>query len=296
MNQTSQIIVITGATASGKTKLAIELAKQIDAEIICADSRIIYKDLDVVSAKPTVQEQDGIKHHLIDIKTPTEGLYSAGEFMQDAKQIINNSKKPVIIQGGTWFYIKTLLDNKDLIQFGKNEKLREELSKLTNEELHKMLSKKDLKRASLVHPNNRDKVIRSLELIEALGAKLSEHERKDNEKYNAIWFMPEFPREELYERINLRVDLMMKDGLYEEWLRNKEKYGKCEVLYNTIGYREFFDLEDGIYATKEEAADKIKQHTRNFAKRQLSWFNQNKEPMKIHAVTSLQHVTKILSI
>lgn len=286
------IIVITGATASGKTALAINLAKKIDAEIICADSRIVYKDLDIVSAKPDEIEKEGIVHHLIDIKSPNEGMYSAGDFTKDAKKIINNSKKPIIIQGGTWFYIKSLLDNKDLFEFGINQELRDELSKKNNDELFEILKKKDEKRASLIHKNNRDKIIRSIELIEAMGSKLSETVQPENENYNALWFMKNYEREELYKRINLRVDLMIKNGLFEEYKRNKEKYGKTNILYNTIGYKEFFDFEENIYKDFEESADKIKQHTRNFAKRQLTWFRQNKETFKINFVENEDDILK----
>ena len=137
MKKTLPITVITGPTASGKTSLAIELAKKIDAEIISADSRIIYKDLDIVSAKPKKEEKEGIIHHLIDIKTVDDGVYSAGDFVKDAKKAIEKIKsegKNIIIQGGTWFYIKSLLDEKSLIEFGQEINLREKLNKLSNDE------------------------------------------------------------------------------------------------------------------------------------------------------------------
>ena len=293
------IIVITGPTASGKTSLAIELAGEINAEIISADSRIIYKDLDIVSAKPKKEEQKGIIHHLIDIKTVDEGVYSAGDFVKDAKEIIKKlreNKKNIIIQGGTWFYIKSLLDDKSLIEFGQDKALREKLNKLSNDELYEILKSKDEKRADTVHKNNRDKVIRSIELIELTGKKLSEYERKENEKYDSIWFMKDITREDLYERINLRVDLMIEEGLYEEWEKNVKKYKNCGLLYDTIGYREFFDLKDNIYQSFEEAKNKIKQHTRNFAKRQLTWFRQNELKSNIHKINSLQDVTNFLHL
>lgn len=293
------IIVITGPTASGKTSLAIELAGEINAEIISADSRIIYKDLDIVSAKPKKEERKGIIHHLIDIKTVDEGVYSAGDFVKDAKEIIKKlreNKKNIIIQGGTWFYIKSLLDDKSLIEFGQDKTLREKLNKLSNDELYEILKSKDEKRADTVHKNNRDKVIRSIELIELTGEKLSEYERKENEKYDSIWFMKDITREDLYERINLRVDLMIEEGLYEEWEKNVKKYKNRGLLYDTIGYREFFDLKDNIYQSFEEAKNKIKQHTRNFAKRQLTWFRQNELKSNIHKINSLQDVTNFLHL
>ncbi len=297
MKKTLPITVITGPTASGKTSLAIELAKKIDAEIISADSRIIYKDLDIVSAKPKEEEKEGIIHHLIDIKTVDDGVYSAGDFVKDAKKAIEKIKsegKNIIIQGGTWFYIKSLLDEKSLIEFGQDKNLREKLNKLSNDELYEILKSKDEKRAELVHKNNRDKIIRSIELIELTGMKLSEYKRKENEQFDAVWFMKDITREELYEKINLRTDLMIKEGLYFEWEQNIKKYKNYEILYNTIGYREFFDLKEGVYKSFNEAIDKIKQHTRNFAKRQLTWFRQNEAKLNIHTISSLQDVTKYL--
>lgn len=297
MKKTLPITVITGPTASGKTSLAIELAKKIDAEIISADSRIIYKDLDIVSAKPKKEEKEGIIHHLIDIKTVDDGVYSAGDFVKDAKKAIEKIKsegKNIIIQGGTWFYIKSLLDEKSLIEFGQDKNLREKLNKLSNDELYEILKSKDEKRAELVHKNNRDKIIRSIELIELTGMKLSEYKRKENEQFDAVWFMRDITREELYEKINLRTDLMIKEGLYFEWEQNIKKYKNHEILYNTIGYREFFDLKEGVYKSFDEAIDKIKQHTRNFAKRQLTWFRQNEAKLNIHTISSLQDVTKYL--
>lgn len=297
MKKTLPITVITGPTASGKTSLAIELAKKIDAEIISADSRIIYKDLDIVSAKPKEEEKEGIIHHLIDIKTVDDGVYSAGDFVKDAKKAIEKIKsegKNIIIQGGTWFYIKSLLDEKSLIEFGQDKNLREKLNKLSNDELYEILKSKDEKRAELVHKNNRDKIIRSIELIELTGMKLSEYKRKENEQFDAVWFMKDTTREELYEKINLRTDLMIKEGLYSEWEQNIKKYKNHEILYNTIGYREFFDLKEGVYKSFDEAIDKIKQHTRNFAKRQLTWFRQNEAKLNIHTISSLQDVTKYL--
>lgn len=290
------LIVITGPTASGKTALAINLAKKIDAEIICADSRIVYKNLDIVSAKPTIKEREGIVHHLIDIKSLNEGIYSAGDFTNDAKNIIAKSKKPLIIQGGTWFYIKCLLDKENLFEFGKNEELRKKLSLLNNDELYEILKSKDEIRANLIHKNNRDKIIRSIELIEAIGGELSKTKRPENENFSAVWFMRDFEREKLYERINLRVDLMLKEGLLAEFEQLKKTYGKNDILYNTIGYKEFFDFDDGKYETRELAIEKIKQHTRNFAKRQLSWFGQNMKRFQINCVQNENDILELLKI
>lgn len=274
----SKIIVITGPTASGKTALAIKLAKKIDAEIICADSRIVYRGLDIVSAKPDIIEQDGVPHHLIDIKDPVGEPYSAGDFANDAKAVIEKIKeknKPVIIAGGTWFYIKCLLDEKELPQIGSNKELRTELEKYDNDTLWNMLNEIDPKRAEEIHKNNKERVIRAIEMVKTLKGSITEAERKPVE-YDSIWFSNDFIKEEnrekLYKRIDYRVDEMVKSGLYYEWEKAVAKYSRNEILENTIGFKEFFELEDGLYENLNEAVDKIKQRTRNFAKRQLTFF------------------------
>lgn len=274
-----KIIVLTGPTASGKTKLSIQLAKKYNAEIICADSRIVYKDLDIVSAKPTLEEQDNVVHHLIDIKNPTED-FSAGDFVELAQEIINSTEKNIIICGGTWFYIKALLGDLALPKSSKNKELRDELEKLETSELWEKLNKIDPKRASEIHFNNKDKIIRSIEMCEALNMPISQYKREENKKYDAIWFMPELDRKTLYDRINARVDVMMDMGLYQEFQRNMEKYPSSLVIKNTIGYREFIENED-----INVAIEKIKQHTRNFAKRQMTYFRNND---KIQTITGLE--------
>ncbi len=272
-----KIIVLTGATASGKTTTAIKLAKKLNTSIICADSRIVYKDLDIVSAKPDKEEQQGIKHYLIDIISP-EFEFSAGDFVLKAQEVINSiNNEYIIVSGGTWFYIKSLLDEKALPECPINQELREELEKKDKQTLWEKLKELDFKRAQEIHPNNKDKVIRSIEMCKFLNSPISEYQRKDNKTYDAAWFMMDLSREELYERINLRVDLMFKLGLEKEWQKNKEKYPNSKIIQNTIGYKEFFELEQEIYKDIDETKEKIKQHTRNFAKRQLTYFRSNPE-------------------
>ena len=288
-----KIIILTGPTASGKTNASIALAKKYNTEIIFADSIIIYKDLDIVSAKPTIKEQDGIKHHLIDILEPTQN-FSAGDFVLLSKKIIEDifkQDKNVIICGGTWFYIKSLLDEKNLPECPINPELRQELSLLNNNTLWEKLNKLDSKRASQIHPNNKDKVIRSIEMCLSLGCPISEYQRKETENYNTKWYMFDYDRETLYKRINKRVDIMLEMGLFEEWKKNKEKYCYCDILKNTIGYKEFFDLEDGLYDNFDIAVEKIKQHTRNFAKRQLTYFKSNQ---KINLIKNYDEIIKDL--
>ena len=281
MKQKRKIIVLTGATASGKTSLAIKLAHKINAQIICADSRIIYKGFDIVSAKPTVYEREGVIHHLIDIIEPDKD-FSAGDFVERAKKIIDNTNSNIIVTGGTWFYIKSLFDGFSLIESSKNPELRNSLEKLSNAQLHEKLRKLDFKRAKEVHQNNRDKVIRSIEMCEFLGSPVSEYKRKQNTNYNPHWFKTEFEREILYDRINKRVDKMMELGLYEEWKKNSKLYPNSLIIQNTIGYSEFFEYED-----INLAIEKIKQHTRNFAKRQLSYFRSRQDIKKVDCIDDI---------
>ena len=276
-----KITVLTGPTAAGKTKLAIALAKKIDAQIICADSRIVYKNLDIVSAKPSMECREGIVHHLIDILEPV-CEFSAGDFVLEAKKIINNTDCNIIITGGTWFYIKSLLDDFDLPPCPRDFEKRKELEALDKEVLWEKLYKLDPVRAQLIHPNNKDKVIRSIEMCEFLGSPVSEYKRAENEDYEALWFMPDIERDKLYERINLRVDEMIAQGLYEEWQKNIKLYPNSRIIENTIGYSEFFE-----YGNTELAIDKIKQHTRNFAKRQLTYFRSRGDITKIKNVEDI---------
>ena len=277
--------MITGATSSGKTKLAIDLALKTNAEIICADSRSVYKDLDIVSAKATKEEMQGIEHHLLDIIEPNQD-FSAGDFCTFANIAINkikNKGKNVIIAGGTWFYIKSLLEENELPQVGINKDLREELGKKEEDELWQILFNLDKKRAEQIHKNNKDKVIRSIEMCKALNAPISEYIRPRKENIlKAKWFMPKMEREEIYDRINKRVDIMLEMGLFEEWQKNKEKYPNSNVIKNTIGYREFFEFEDFNLAV-----EKIKQRTRNFAKRQLTYFRSNPDIIHVNGVDEL---------
>ncbi len=273
MTKDLPIIVITGPTASGKTGAAINLAEKINAEIISADSRAVYRGFDIVSAKPTREEMRGICHHLIDIVDPDLN-FSAGDFAENAKMAIEDIKargKRVIISGGTWFYIKALLDDKMLPPISPNQKLRDELEKYDSDKLFEKLNALDPKRASEINKNNKDKIIRSIEMCEAIKGAISSYKREDNTLYDSVWYAPLIDRETLYKNIDKRVDLMVENGLFEEYQKMIEKWGKDnKIVRNTIGYQEFVEYED-----KMCAVDKIKQHTRNFAKRQMTYFRSN---------------------
>lgn len=273
----NKVIAIVGATASGKTAYSIELAKKVNGEIISADSRLVYKGFDIGTAKPTLEERDGILHYLIDIVEP-EVDYSVGLWAKEAEncidEIISRGKVPIIV-GGTGLYFRILLENYDLPKVEPNYDLRRELETLTFEELQTRLASKDPETASKIEKNDKKKIIRALEIVETLNLPMSEARGvKDSSPYEVEWHGRNFPREELYERINKRVDLMIETGLIEETKNLLEKHGRIPNLIDTIGYREIIEYLDGKLDLKG-ACDILKQNTRRYAKRQLTWFRKN---------------------
>lgn len=273
----NKVIAIVGATASGKTAYSIELAKKVNGEIISADSRLVYKGFDIGTAKPTLEERDGILHYLIDIVEP-EVDYSVGLWAKEAEncidEIISRGKVPIIV-GGTGLYFRILLENYDLPKVEPNYDLRRELETLTFEELQTRLASKDPETASRIEKNDKKKIIRALEIVETLNLPMSEARGvKDSSPYEVEWHGRNFPREELYERINKRVDLMIETGLIEETKNLLEKHGRIPNLIDTIGYREIIEYLDGKLDLKG-ACDILKQNTRRYAKRQLTWFRKN---------------------
>ena len=272
-----KVIAVVGPTASGKTKLAIELAHKLNGEIISADSRLVYKGFDIASAKPTLEEREGIPHHLIDIVEP-EFDYSAGKFAEDAKiaiqDILSRDKTP-IVAGGTGLYFRVLLEHYDLPKVETNYELRAKLEKRTREDLLEELEKVDKITYERVKDANFRRIVRAMELITLLEKPLSEVQIQKEPEYDVKWIMPKIPsREWLYDRINKRVDVMYKMGIVEETKALIEKHGRISNIIDTIGYKEILTYLDGE-ATLEEALDKLRQHTRNYAKRQLTWFRKN---------------------
>ena len=272
-----KVIAVVGPTASGKTKLAIDLAKQIDGEIISADSRYVYKGFDIASAKPTIEEREGIPHYLIDIVEP-EVDYSVADFYDDAREkiydIINRGKTP-IIAGGTGLYFRVLLETYDLPRVEANPELRAELDLREKEDLLAELITLDPKGYEKVKDANKRRVVRALEVTKILGKPFSEASVEKEPEFDVDWRIPHIEsREILYDRINKRVDLMVEQGLIEETKQLLEKHGRIKNFICTIGYQEILTYLDGE-ATLKEALDKLKQHTRNYAKRQLTWFRRN---------------------
>ncbi len=273
-----KIIAIVGPTASGKTAYAVELAKKLNGEIISADSRLVYRGFDIGTAKPDVEERQGIKHHLIDVVEPEED-YSAGLYEKHAKKaiedILNRGKVP-IVAGGTGLYFRVLLENWDLPEFDPDVELRAELQKLSNLQLLDRLRELDEAAALEAQLADKKKIIRAIEIIKNTGLPLNEARRLKAPEYDVEWIGLNLPREDLYEKINKRVDIMVENGLIEETQKLLNKHGRIKNIIETIGYKEITAYLDGTL-TLEEALEKLKQNTRNYAKRQLTWFNKNEE-------------------
>jgi len=277
MNQKkNKVIAVVGATASGKTAYAVELAGRVNGEIISADSRLVYKGLDIGTAKPDMDERFGIPHYMIDIVEP-EVDYSVGLYANEARNIIEDiisrGKTPVIA-GGTGLYFRILLENYDLPKINPDYELRETLSKLSFAELYEMLVNLDAEAAKLVVQNDKRRAVRFIEIVKLTGSPVSEARGLKEPEFEVEWIGLNYPREELYDRINRRVDLMIEQGLVDETKNLLAKHGRINNIINTIGYREITSYLDGEL-TLEEAKDKLKQNTRNYAKRQLTWFRKN---------------------
>jgi len=214
-SQNNKVIAIVGPTASGKTAYSIELAEKLDGEIISADSRLVYKGFDIGTAKPTIQERKNIPHHMIDIIEP-EVDYSVGLYAKEAKKIIreilSRGKTPIIV-GGTGLYTNVLLMNYDLPQVEPNYELRNQLKQENN--LHETLQELDIETAQTIEPQDRKKIIRAIEIIKTTGKKLSQVRGINQQEFEVEWLGRNFTREELYQRINKRVDIMLEDGLIE---------------------------------------------------------------------------------
>ena len=287
--QKPTVIVICGPTASGKTALSIELAKKINGEIISADSMQIYKDMDIGTAKPDVEEMQGIKHYLLDFVKP-DTRYSVAEFKIDAtkaiEEILKKGKVPIVV-GGTGLYVDTLIYGIEYNDIKIDEKYRKELEEIAEKQGLEVLYKKaqeiDSKAMEKISPNDKKRIMRVLEIYKATGKTKTEQEaesRKNGIKYNYKVFALNMDREILYNRINLRVDIMIEKGLIEEVQKLKDKYNEFPTAMQGLGYKEVVEYLENR-TTKEEKIEKIKMETRRYAKRQLTWFRKNKDTIWI---------------
>ncbi len=276
-----KLVVIVGPTAVGKTKLSVSLAKKFDGEIISADSVQVYRGLNIGSAKVTKEEMQGVKHYLLDIKEPTEE-YNASNFSIDAKkaiaEIAKKQKLPIVV-GGTGLFVNSLLFGFS-VDAKKDEEYRKELNEIALKEgpqkLYEMLEKVDKESASEIHPNHLTRIIRALEIYHVSGKKKSDFESKQESEFDYLLLAIVDDRNTLYERINKRVDQMFDDGLVDE-VKNLLVHGvkKTDQSMHAIGYKETIEyLENHI--SLEECKEKIKQDSRNYAKRQLTYFKKMK--------------------
>lgn len=268
-----------GPTASGKTSLAIQIAQKIDGEIISADSRLVYKGFDIATAKPTIEERQGIEHYLIDVVEP-EVDYSVANFLDDAKiaieKIAKKGKTPIVV-GGTGLYFRILLEDFELPRVAPDYDLRKQLEALDTEKLHQMLKEVDPKSAEKIHFNNKVKIIRALEVSKTLNKPHSEAAGKKDFEFDVEWIglNPE-NRADLYKRIDKRVHEMIRRGLIEETQILLRKHGRINNFVNTIGYQEILEYLDKKISL-DDAISKIQQNSRRYAKRQLTWFRRNEQ-------------------
>lgn len=276
-----KVIVIVGPTASGKTALSIELAKKIDGEIISCDSMQIYKDMNIGSAKPTIEEMQGIKHYMIDIAEPTE-RFSVAEYKKRSEEaiekILQKGKVPIIV-GGTGLYANSLIYNIEYNEIMLDEEYRKNLMQIAETEdglatLYEKARSIDPVAMEKISSNDKKRIIRVLEIKHSTGKNKTELElesRKNEVKYEYKVFAINMPREILYDRINKRVDIMIENGLIDEVENIIEKYKEFPTAMQAIGYKEIVMYLKGEL-TKQEAIEKIKQESRRYAKRQITWF------------------------
>lgn len=287
-----QVIVIAGPTASGKTGLSVEVAKQLNTEIVSADSMQIYRDMNIGTAKVSAEEAQGIVHHMIDVVSPMEN-YNVSQYVADASQCvsrIHQKGKIPIVTGGTGLYINSLVYSYDLSPIPSDDAVRAELTALYEEKggeyLWEQLRAIDPKTAARLHPNNSRRLIRALEVYRISGTTISDQEERTKQApkpYEVKFFVLDMDRELLYERINRRVDVMLANGLVDE-VKSLLSMGvpRTNTAMQAIGYKEIVAYLDG-YVTLEEAADTIKLESRRYAKRQLTWFRRNENARWLEA-------------
>ncbi|MBU0672449.1 MAG: tRNA (adenosine(37)-N6)-dimethylallyltransferase MiaA [Candidatus Margulisbacteria bacterium] len=281
----SNTLVILGPTAIGKTSLAIELAKNLKAEIISADSMQVYRGMDIGTGKPTLEERQGIPHHLIDIRNPDEA-WTVSDFVEQTTQLTNeieNRAGTPIIVGGTGLYLWTLLEGFSFPIVAADKELRQKFEKLPAATLYAQLSTIDPEAAAKLHPNDKKRIVRALEVYELTGSPISQLQKKREEPRSLFaGSEPKLlginaPREKLYQRIEQRVDQMIEHGLINEVKGLLAKgYSKNLPAFQALGYKEAISQLDGTW-TKEEMVKELKKRTRNFARRQMTWFKRFKD-------------------
>ena len=297
-----KVIVIVGPTASGKTSLSIELAKQINGEIVSCDSMQIYKYMDIGTAKPTAEEQQGIQHYLIDIISPEE-RFSVSDYQAYAEkaieEIIAKGKTPIVV-GGTGLYVNSLIYGIKFLDIEFNEEYRKELEQRVETEglevLYEQAKQIDPKAMETISPNDKKRILRVLEIFHQTGmtkTKQDEMSRSGELKYDYKVYGINIDREILYERINTRVDEMLQKGLINEVKEIYNRFEKFPTAMQGIGYKEVVQyLQNDI--SEQEMIEKIKMESRRYAKRQLTWFRKNKEILWLNGLDNKQNNIKII--
>lgn len=297
-----KVIVIVGPTASGKTDLSIRLAKELNGEIISADSMQIYKKMTIGTAKPTKEEMQGIPHHMIDIVEPNED-FNVAKYKNMAEEkieeVLSKGKQPIIV-GGTGLYIDTLVNGIEFFDiendFEYRAKLENEVKEKGVDWLYEELKKVDPEAADNIEKNNVRRVIRALEIYKVTGKTKTQLDKESikGSKYDYIIFGLLWDREKLYERINLRVDRMLKDGLIEEVKSLIDNEGFSKTALQGLGYKEVVEYLEGN-VSYEEMVEKIKMETRRYAKRQMTWFKRNQNIIWLEASNKQEMFEKVLT-
>lgn len=303
MKEKIPVVVVAGPTASGKTRLAIDIANSFEGEIVSADSMQIYKYMDIGTAKPTDDERRECVHHLIDFVEPDED-FSVAQYTELAHKVIydiySRGKLPVMC-GGTGLYINSVIDDITFGEMESDEKLRADLREIAeregNEKLIEILSEFDPVSAARLHPNNVRRVIRAIEFYKLTGIPISKHQemtKQTQSRYNPVIFCINYERSVLYERINRRVDIMISEGLVDE-VSHLMKIGYTADLNSmkAIGYKEIAEYINGK-CTLEEAIESVKQGSRRYAKRQLTWFRRDKRIIMLDPDSAAEEAKDII--
>ncbi|MFC0271427.1 tRNA (adenosine(37)-N6)-dimethylallyltransferase MiaA [Metabacillus herbersteinensis] len=295
-----KVVVLIGPTAVGKTKLSVDLALKLNGEIISGDSMQIYRGLDIGTAKIQREEMKGIPHYLVDIKDPDEN-YSVAEFQQSARQLIDSidqhQKVPIIV-GGTGLYIQSVLFDYQFSEAPSDPlirtKLEEELITLGAKEMHNQLQRVDPKSSENIHANNKRRVIRALEIYQITGKTMSDYLQNQKREllYDVVLIGLTMDRELLYERIELRVDQMVEQGLIEEVKNLYNKGIRNTQSIQAIGYKEIYEYIEGK-TTLDDAIIQLKQNSRRYAKRQLTWFRNKMDVKWFDMTTPLQYEERV---
>jgi len=301
------LLVIVGPTASGKTDVSVELALQLNGEVVSADSMLVYKNMDIGTAKPTLEERQGVPHHLIDVIQPDQE-FSVAQYQQLAEQAIadihKRNKLPVVV-GGTGLYVRSVMDHYNFDVPGEDPELRQQLLQISSERgnlwLHQQLAAVDPTAAKNIHHNNVRRVIRALEVYKLTGRLFSDMKQADyqtNAKYKAAIFGISYPREVLYQRINMRVDHMLATGLIQE-VDSLIQQGikRSSTAMQGLGYKEIAAYLDGEMSL-DAAVELLKRDTRRYAKRQFTWFKRDPRIHWIdgHNYNTLQLKNEIINL